>query len=136
MQRFECMGDSRHKKPPPDEIEEENTPEFREAALEALAHNARLNRIRKKHKDDEGYLIGNYAELGRKIGTGTRMVKTTAPGRAGTKTNERAMLERKMVAEWSLLRRKDPQAYRKLMRLLARLSADVARRQQKSRPAV
>lgn len=58
------MGDLRHKKSPPaNEVEEDNTPEFRAEARAALANNAIANRIRKKKKGDPGYLISNQAEL-------------------------------------------------------------------------
>jgi hypothetical protein len=57
------MGDSRHKKPPPDAPEEDVTDEFRREVLEALDLNAQVNRLRRRRKGDPGYLISNRAEL-------------------------------------------------------------------------
>lgn len=115
------MGDSRHKKPPPDEVEEENTPEFRAAARAALTNNASANRIRGKKKGDPGYLISNQAELADEV---------DADRTTGVKSAARVRAERDMAIGLPLIRAKDPRAYRKLIRLLARLSADVARQRQ------
>lgn len=81
------MGDLRHKKSPPtNEAEEDNTPEFREAARAALANNAIANRIRKKRKGDPGYLISNQAELADAIDADRTTIKKLLGGaRASTK---------------------------------------------------
>lgn len=53
--------------------------------------------------------------------------KTTAARRGETKTAERMRAEREMAVGLPLIHAKDPRAFWELMRLLARLSADVAR---------
>lgn len=74
MQTFEGMGDSRHKKSPPTEQEEDVTESFRAAVTKALDLNAKQNKLREKKKGDPGYLISSHADLADAIGTSKRMV--------------------------------------------------------------
>lgn len=68
------MGDARHKRPPPDDPEEDVTADFRREVIEALDINARRNRLRRLKKGDAGYLVSNRAELAVAIGTDKTMV--------------------------------------------------------------
>lgn len=82
------MGDVRHKKPPPEDVEEDVTDDFRKEVREALDLNARQNRLRRLRSGMSGYLISNRAELARAIGTDTTMVnKIIGPARAGSKVD-------------------------------------------------
>lgn len=80
------MGDERHKRPPPDEIEEDVTPEFRREANEALKLNALNNRLRHLKKGAPNYQISNRAELADAVDTDKTMInKIIGPAKPTTK---------------------------------------------------
>jgi hypothetical protein len=81
------MGDARHKKsPPPADLEEDVTPDFRRKVREVLELNKLGNQLRGLRKSDEGYLVSNQAELADAIGVDRNLIKNMLGGvRAGTK---------------------------------------------------
>lgn len=74
VQPCEDMGDARHKKPPPKGESEIVTDEFREDVRVLLAANKMRNKRLKLKPGADGYMPGNQAQLGKAIGTSTRMV--------------------------------------------------------------
>lgn len=86
MRRSSRMGDSRHKKAPPLDDEEDVTPAFREAVKTALDLNKQRNKLSELRKGDSGYLISNRSELAEAIGTDKTMInKIIGPARADSK---------------------------------------------------
>jgi hypothetical protein len=81
------MGDSRHKKsPPPADLEEDVTEEFRREVRDVLDINKMSNKRRGLKRDDPGYLVSNQAELADVIGVDKNLVKNMLGGvRPGTK---------------------------------------------------
>lgn len=86
------MGDARRKKSPPDNAEEDVTDEFRRDVLAMLDLNAQLNRLRKRHKGDPGYLISNRSELADAVGTHKTMINKLVGG--ARETTEVKLVER------------------------------------------
>lgn len=89
VQLFDVMGDSRHKKSPPNEGEELVTEQFRRDALAAMAANKLRNRVSHRKKGDDGYLVSNRAELAEAIGTDSTQISRIL-GAARSKKVKRA----------------------------------------------
>ena len=85
MEPSEDMGDDRHKRSPPDDMEEDVTEEFRALVRETLELNDRRNRLHQLSKDSPRYLISNRAELAEAVGTDKTMInKIIGPARPTT----------------------------------------------------
>ena len=86
VKRSEFMGDKLHKDPPPDDEEEDVTPEFRILASRQLELNDLANRNAERKFGDPGYLISNRSELADAVDTDKTMInKIIGPKKSTTK---------------------------------------------------
>jgi hypothetical protein len=74
MEAFEAMGDSLHKKSPPQDEEEDVTIAFVRDARRRLLLNEESNELGQRSRGSEGYLISSQAELADALETSKRMI--------------------------------------------------------------